>query len=346
MLDTKRWLGVALVAGALAGTNPVEAQSAGDKAAAEALFDQGKKALKAKNYAEACPKFEESQKLDPGIGTMLFLADCYEKSGRVASAWATFREAAAEAKKAGDNRERVARKRAERLDAKLSRLVIEVPDGARVDGLEVKRDGQLVASALWGTGIPVDPGEHEISASAPGKKPFSTIVKVQGEGVKQSVSVPELEDAPEEEPPPVVAPPPPKEEEPPPPPPDGPDPVEESDGSGQATLGYVLGAVGVIGLGVGTIFGLQASSKDSDADKECFQGDPNRCTDKGVKLGDDAQSAATLSTVGFIAGGALLATGLVLVITAGGSNKEQARRFEVAPAVGQRGGGVWMRGAF
>src|SRR5438132_4379169 len=81
---------IALVAlGSRAG-----AQSAADKAAAEALFDQGRAAMQASDFAKACGLLERSQRIDPGIGTLLYLAECYEKHGRTASAWATFREAA------------------------------------------------------------------------------------------------------------------------------------------------------------------------------------------------------------------------------------------------------------
>src|SRR5437868_1261848 len=77
------------------------AQSAGDKATSEALFSDGRKLMADKKYGEACPKFEASLKLDPGLGAMLNLADCYEKNGQTASAWAEFREASASARASG-----------------------------------------------------------------------------------------------------------------------------------------------------------------------------------------------------------------------------------------------------
>src|SRR5450432_3403221 len=60
---------------------------ADDSAAAQALFDQGKKAMAALNYAEACPKLEESYRLQEALGTLLNLADCYQRQGKLASAW-------------------------------------------------------------------------------------------------------------------------------------------------------------------------------------------------------------------------------------------------------------------
>src|SRR4051812_16548065 len=76
---------------------PAFADGATDRPEAEALFDQGRRLLAAGNYAAACPKLEASNRLDPGIGTMLNLGDCYEKNGQTASGWAAFREAAAAA---------------------------------------------------------------------------------------------------------------------------------------------------------------------------------------------------------------------------------------------------------
>src|SRR6478735_9605838 len=55
------------------------AASPTDQAKAEALFDEGRRLLAAARFAEACPKFAESQRLDSALGTLLNLGDCYEK---------------------------------------------------------------------------------------------------------------------------------------------------------------------------------------------------------------------------------------------------------------------------
>src|SRR5437879_1284473 len=145
--------GAVLFAAMIAHGAPARAQSASDKAAAETLFDQGKKLLAEGKTAEACPKFAESNRLDSGIGTMLYLADCYEKSGQTASAWAQFREAAAMAARQSDPREKIARERAARLEPKLSKLSVSVGSGD-VSGLEIKRDGEALGKALWGIEVP------------------------------------------------------------------------------------------------------------------------------------------------------------------------------------------------
>ena len=153
-----RWAGLALLA-SMAVAPVARAQTGADKAAAEALFDEGKRLREAKRYSEACPKFADSQRLDPAVGTLLNLALCYKEAGQTASAWSTYREAAAQAAAAHQaDREQLARDEAAALETKLTKLVIEVsPEVARVPGVEVKRDGAVVPSGLWGVAAPVDP---------------------------------------------------------------------------------------------------------------------------------------------------------------------------------------------
>src|SRR5262245_57607372 len=101
------------------------AQDGMTKATAEALFADGRRLMITGEYASACPKFAASQKLDPAVGTELNLADCYEKLGRTASAWAEFRSAASAAHTVGSkDREQLATDRAKALETKLSYLTI------------------------------------------------------------------------------------------------------------------------------------------------------------------------------------------------------------------------------
>lgn len=162
-----------------------------DSATAQALFDQGVKLMSEKKFAEACPKFEESQRLDPGLGTQMNLALCYESLGRYASAWSLYLEVAGTAKATGQTeREKKARDAAKALEPKLSKLTIEVESPP--EGLEVKRNGALVGQATWGTPIPVDPGEVKITAMAPNRKLWETAITIEKPG-ETTVTVPELE---------------------------------------------------------------------------------------------------------------------------------------------------------
>src|SRR5262249_4886181 len=112
-------LSIALASSVLLAGPRARAQP-GNAAAAGGPFDEAKRLMASGNYAEACPKFLESSRLDPGVGVLLYLGDCYEKAGQTASAWAAFREATSAAHAAGQPaREQTARDRAAALEGKL-----------------------------------------------------------------------------------------------------------------------------------------------------------------------------------------------------------------------------------
>ncbi|WP_441285879.1 hypothetical protein ACSRUE_25600 [Sorangium sp. KYC3313] len=163
-----------------------------DTAAAQALFDAAKQLMAQGKYADACPKLEESQRLDPGIGTQFNLAACYEQLGRTASAWSMFLDVAGASRAAGQlEREKVARQRAAALEPRLIRLTITAPADSPAD-LQVKRDGALVGRAQWGTPVPVDPGKHTVEASAAGRAPFARSVELTRAGASETLAIPPL----------------------------------------------------------------------------------------------------------------------------------------------------------
>ena len=141
---------------------------------------------------DACPRFEESARLEPGLGTRFHLASCYAAIGRLASAHTLFLEVAADAATRNQReRERVARERAQAVEPRLARLTIEVPF-ASSPALRVERDGVPVGAAQWGLPVPVDPGVHHVSASAPGREPWAADIDVPREGGVTRVNVPPL----------------------------------------------------------------------------------------------------------------------------------------------------------
>jgi hypothetical protein len=287
-----------------------EAQVTPDqKAAAEALFDKGLGLMKQGEYAQACAYLEQSQAVERGIGTMLYLAECYEKLGRTASAWALFREASSAAQAEGQaERAQTGAARAAQLEPQLARLAVLVAPAAQVPGLEILRNGTLVGSPVWGVMVPVDPGPQKIEARAPNYESWSHTESV-ARGGQLSVTVPPLSAS--ANPQPVAAAP--VALESPPAAARAATSPPASTGSTQRTIALVTGAVGVVGLGLGSYFGVRAASKNSDADREC----PNRLCDAGAfQLHEQAQDSATLSNVFVIGGVALLGTGIVLYFTA------------------------------
>lgn len=310
------------------------AQSAQDKAAADVLFQQGKKLMQEGKLNEACPKLAESLRLDTGIGTMLWLADCYERSGKTASAWGQFQEAAETASRTKDSREKVARERAQKLESRLVKLQIMVPAAHEVPGLEIKRDGTVLGKPLWGTAVPVDPGGHNVTASAPGYATWEGSIEANGDGKVVAVPVPKLaEDTSAADAAAANAKKQPKGE---------PKPVDR--GATQRWIGIGVAGAGVIGVAVGVIFGLSAKGKldDSNADGHCQAN--NHCDAVGFQARNDAKDAATISTIGFIAGAALIGGGAAIYFTA--PKGQPKAGLAVAPQIGAGAAGLRLSGSF
>lgn len=273
--------------------------TAAQRATAEALFQQATSLMEAKRFAEACEKFAGSQELDPALGTMLYLADCYERSGKTASAWALFREAAEKSKQAGQGeRAQIAAERANSLEQQLSKLTLTVLPASRVPGLELSINGAPVPSASWNGPLPIDPGDTRVEAHAPGKKPWSTRLSVAKGPTTKTLDVPRLADAPRPRSAPSG-----KAE---------PAPVSSS----QKTIGYVLGGAGIVALAVGGVLGYRAYSLDKTSKSGCREDEPNACTPDAVDQRNDAKTSAALSTIATVGGAGLTVTGLALIITA------------------------------
>jgi hypothetical protein len=339
-----RLLGLALAAACCELAPTVGALADSAQVTATALFDEGRKLMGEKRYAEACPKLAESQRLAPSGGTLMNLADCYEHTGQTASAWSTWKEVASRANAAGKAAvEKTAVTRAATLEPALARLTIAVAPGSDVPGLEVMRDGMAVGHAEFGLALPVDPGPHRIDAAAPKRKPLSTSVDVVAKQTDARVTI---ELASEEEPPPPTialapAPPPPAIAVPraAPPPASGPLPIQH--GSTQRTLGWVGLGVGAAGVAVGAIFGAMAISKANEATADGCAGATcagSKASD-GVSATNTAETDATWADVGLIVGGVVAAAGAVLVFTAPGG-----RGVHVMPAVGRSSVGLALGG--
>lgn len=319
-------------------TGEAWAQGAADKAAAETLFEEGRKLMGEGRAADACPKFAASQKLDPGLGTLLNLGDCYEKTGKTASAWAQFREAASLAAASGDTRRaEVAQQRASSLEPRLARLTITADERAPAS-LKVELDGVSYEKAALNIAMPVDPGRHKIVVIVPGKTNWVTEIEVPAEKADLSVQIPELEEAPAAA---SVAGPLAVQQRPITPD-QGPDGAGARRWTGQHTAAVITGGFGLASLGVGAVFGLQARAKWSDAQDRCPGG---YCGSQGdVDLGSDARSAANVATVFGAVGIAGIAAGAALWFTAP-SRKQGAATVGVGSGPGN-GPGLSFGGRF
>lgn len=311
-----------------AAANP----SAADKAAAEALFQEAQSLMAAGNVSAACGKFESSYSLDPGLGAKLYLADCYDRSGKSASAWALFKEAQAIAQTTGQaDREKSATERAADLEQRLSRLELRVPTEGLPPNVELTLNGSPIPSASLGSALPVDPGTQTIVARAAGYKPRTVSVDVPIGPVTKSVDVPALEREPKRPAPAAAT----TTAVPP--------PVEGSSGNVQRVLGYTTGALGLVSLGASGFFAYRASSLDNDSRANCLTNDPNACTPAGASQRDDARTNGNLATGTFIAGAVLTGAGLVLVLTA--PSRDDKPRVGLRTSFTPGGAGLLVTGA-
>jgi serine/threonine-protein kinase len=303
-------------------------------AAANALFDEGKRLMQAGRYAEACSKFADSQRLDPGVGTILNLASCYEKNGQTASAWSAYRAAAAAARDKGQTaREQAARDSVARLEPTLAKVIVTVTPQPDEGALSVTLDGVAVPPSLRGLPTPVDAGNHKLEASGTGKKTWSKTFTVAASATTP-VLVPVLETAPVQAQAAAT---------PAAPGAASPSPgAEPRDGQAQRTVALIVGGLGVVGVGVGTAFGFMAKSTHDDSAPHC-NGD--YCTDEGSSLRDSAHSKAAVSTVAFSIGGAGLLAGTILWLTAPRAH-ERGAQVSVAPSFSPDGAGLFARGSF
>lgn len=294
----KRLLAIALAATSASASFRAAAQ---DAPRAEVLFQEARALVEKGRYAEACPKLQESQRLDPAVGTLFNLADCYEHVEQTATAYFLFREVASIARSAGKfERDKSARERMAKLEPRLARFKIVVK--ADAPGLEVLIDGTLIERARWSEPMPVDPGPHRIAARAPDRIAY----KADAEAIAAQTTeleIPELVDPTPKKPLVVVA---------------APKPSR--------VVPVTIGAIGLVGVGVGAVFGGLALGSKSDAQRDCPKEIYSfRCpTEDGARAWNDATDQGNVSTVAFIVGGVALATAAALWIIAPGSRTRAA----------------------
>jgi hypothetical protein len=342
-----------LVLAASLRSSPVLAQSA----PARVLFREARQLMDKERFDEACPKLEESLRLDHGMGTQFNLAHCWEKLGRTASAWGLFLDVTAAANAANQpKREAAARLRANALEPQLSRVLIDVREPAT--GLTVLRAGEEIGRAAWSTAMPVDPGTYAIEASAPGRISWSQEVSVVAPGETVTVIIPELQNE-QPEASAVVTDTAPRENA----------TVRIQDepaggiGTGRFVTSSVLAAVGVAGIVTGTLFGLKASSETSAARKLCSAGPSGTLCSRDQDLPEfdgglaersemekhrqQADRAAVISYVGWGVGAAGLAASAIVFLTAPEQHdKSESARLRMDPLLAPGLIGTSLSGSF
>jgi len=164
-----------------------------DDTAGDRLFREGRALMLGGRFAEACPKLEESQRLEPHVGTLLNLAACHERQGKVGSAWVEYQKAATAARAEGQT------ERAQLAAARIKVLEPRVPwlrIASSAEDVTLALDGSALEHAAWGQEMPVDPAAHVVTADRRGAKVFEERVELR-EGEHRAVRVEIVEALPE-----------------------------------------------------------------------------------------------------------------------------------------------------
>ncbi|MEZ4227004.1 MAG: hypothetical protein R3B13_39055 [Polyangiaceae bacterium] len=145
---------------------PPASSAPGGAARADALFREARTTMKAGDYDAACPKLEESYRLDPAAGTAVNLGDCFDKQGKVGSALLAYR-AARDLLQPGDPRISPVAQQIAVLERRAPKLTITLAPEAP-EGMTVLRNGRKVELAELGKALPLNPGDVVLEVSAPG----------------------------------------------------------------------------------------------------------------------------------------------------------------------------------
>jgi hypothetical protein len=313
-------------------------QPGASPAMAEALFQQARDLFKQERYAEACPRFAESQRLEPKLGTLLNLAVCHEKIGKIATAWAEYTSAATIARRDGaKDREEFAREQVAILEKKIARVVVQVDASAA--GPSVTLDDQPLDRAALNTPLPIDPGQHRISAGAPGKIAWSTALAVPPDRAELTVAIPALEAAVAPAPPPMPAQAAPISSAPPRPlapftPPSAPLAPASAPTSGRSEIlkiayaGFGFGAAGLI---TGAITGAVTLARTSAIRDTCTA---DRCGKDQEAAISSATTLANVSNVGFAVGALGVGVGAFALIVARSRAPDTRAAAAVTPILG------------
>lgn len=301
---------------ALAITCAASPDAAADNVAkADALFSEGK-ALLATDLHQACAKFEESLTYNSqAIGTLMNVALCDEKLGRIASALAKFTEARDRAKEQElEAHFDAAEQHIAALAPRLPHLIVTFATPP-VPGTKIVIHDRVIPQAALAN-LPIDPGEHVVVVSAPGYLPHQTTVTV-AEAERRQVTIPALARS-------VTV------------------------NSSQRTIGKITAATGIAAVGTGIALIVIARGR---YDAQFTSGECRELASGTLQCDPDGygatNSALTLGRVGIVIGGvgiAAVAAGTYLWLR--GPKGSAERRVSVVPQLGPSGGGFVAVGRF
>jgi hypothetical protein len=294
---------------------------------AEVLYQEGQRAADAHDWSLACQKFRESNAREPAPGTLLNIANCEEKLGELNASLAHYEAVAVLVQ---DDRAKFATERAKVIRARIPKLVVRLAPSTPSDA-RVERDGKTLPATSLGVPLPVDPGEHTLVLSVPGRADARVNIRLAERETRDVVlssgtaalastapAAPVLAAAVAEK----------KDEPSSTTTPSAPFAVRHAGllrGAGYASLG-----LGAVGLGTGIVGLLATANAKREADAECVAG----CTAAGLEAQDRGQSASTVATAGFIASGVGLAAGAALLVVLPRLTRDKTTTVGAAPVAG------------
>lgn len=334
-------LGVATSAVALADEPNKKPPSAEDVATADALFTAAKDLQAKGDFEGACPKFQASFELSPELGVLLNWANCLEKLGKLASAAERWQQGLALATEKNDSRKDFADKQLQALLPRVPKLVLDVSQGSET--LTIRLDGADLPETKWGLPIPVDPGDLKIeilrggdvleTKPATAKESETTHLQVDLDAIAKAHPRPK--------------------------------PKTEPPNPAQRYAGFAVMSLGLAGMATFAILEGVALGQRAEAEGEggCVDRDGvTYCSPQGYELANRAGDFAEIGQWIGVAGVAVFAVGLTVILTAPTEGEEKPAdapksadvrlRFwaggpvETGPARGVPTGGVHLEGAF
>ncbi|MGC4069045.1 MAG: hypothetical protein QM784_31260 [Polyangiaceae bacterium] len=299
---------------------------------AEALFSSARQLLELRQYPLACPKLEQSQQLDPAVGTLLYLAFCYEMTDRFALAWRTYRAAEAGARAQGQGeRVKLARLRASLLEPKLA--LVRVEAACPLTDVAISLDEAQLSSQELERGVRLEPGRHRLRLRSRHLLAYEAVFEVRsGEESVVPLDCKNVEKLTRVEPGSATR-----------------RDVSKSNAYGHSKvgsesdhggavrrlLGFASGTIGVVALGIGTVYALDSAHKSEDAEKYRRSG-TDIYDEPGFTLNREALESRSMAIVGFVVSGVALGGATVLLwprSPAKGRGQSQSRgiRFAISP---------------
>jgi hypothetical protein len=347
-----------------AASAPSWAQSDENRAAARAIGQQGVQAMQEKRWADAVDLFTRAESLVPAPTFELYLARAYAQQGKLVKAQEAYTRLTREklpqdAPRPFVDAQADATRELAALKPRLASVTIQVTGGP-ASGTSVTMDGQAVPAALVGVAHPVDPGQHQMQATAPGLD-SGVVTATLEEGASKTVTlalhagtaaVPAGAPAPAPPPTPTSASTAPESTLP------GATsaPAEpDSHPSGTPTTRYLgFGSLGLaaVGVGLGVYFAMTSHQKESDSSALCPGG---TCTASSAQqasslhsqinsLNSDASTFGALSVTSFVVGGAAAAAGVALLVLSGRRGGAPAATttgaIEITPWAGPGSAGI------